>query len=88
MTKILVTLTALVGLFGFSFGAVQALDTRYAPMSEFEDLHWSALRREIREIREQLRTESRRDIYEELERDLEDLLAVFCKRYPDDRYCE
>lgn len=86
MKAILASAAAIVALFGASFGAVQVADERYAPMSEFKDLHWSNLRAQIRELRDRIEKASGEE-KEELELDLDDLLALFCRRYPDDRYC-
>lgn len=83
----LATVAALVALFGATFGAVQVADQRYAPLSEFEDLHWANLRAQIQELRDRIANSSG-DARRELELDLEDLLALFCRRYPDDRYCK
>jgi len=88
MKALLGTLAALVVLFGGSFGAVEVADQRYAPMSEFQDLHWANLRAQIRELEDDIRNEASRDRHAELKRDLEDLLDVFCRRYPEDRYCD
>lgn len=87
MKTIVGSLVALVALFGFSFGAVNVADTRYAPMSEFQDLHWSTLRQQIQELRQRISRATGQE-RTDLERDLEDLLALFCRRYPGDRYCK
>lgn len=83
----LATLAGLVALLSFAFGAVNVADERYAPMSEFQDLHWASLRAQIQELRDRIANAQGSD-RRELELDLEDLLALFCRRYPDDRYCK
>ena len=74
--------------FGGAFTAVQWLDGRYAPLSAVEDLAWSSMRSDIRALQQRIQEAQNPVLKAELERDLEELLARFCKSYPDDRLCK
>lgn len=66
---------ALAGLFTFA-------ETRYAPAAQVEDLVWSGMKREIRELR--------REVAEGVatQEELDELLDRFCREFPDDRECK
>ena len=67
--------------------AVDFLDNRYAPMAAVEDLAWSALKREIRELRLQISEAQNPSLKARLEADLQDTIDRLCKSYPQDREC-
>jgi cytochrome c-type biogenesis protein CcmH/NrfG len=92
MNTTAVVLTVVLGVAGVSTGswvggvqAVQWLDERYAPAQALEDLHWEALKKAIRELRDRV---AANPDDQNAKRDLEDTLARFCKAYPEDRECE
>lgn len=62
-------------------GGFLGIDARYAPRGLVEDLVWSGMKREIRELR--------RDVLEgrASKDELEELIDRFCREYPDDREC-
>lgn len=90
-----VVMVALLGLSGSVSGAwmggikvVEWADTRYAPMDAVEDLAWSALKREIRDIRERISQAQSEAVRQSLQADLEDTIDRLCKNYPEDRECQ
>lgn len=74
--------TASVGLIGAIYGGILGLDARYAQKGLVEDLVWSGMKREIRELRREVEA-GQADPDE-----LEDLLDRFCRQYPEDRECD
>ena len=75
----------LVGLLSSSFATVWFLDARYAPMAAFEDVQWSALKSEIRQLRDKLeQNPDDKDTVEELQ----DVIDRLCRAFPDDRECK
>ena len=66
---------------GAVWGGFLGIDARYAPRGLVEDLVWSGMKREIRELR--------RDVLEgrASKTELEELIDRFCREYPDDREC-
>lgn len=88
MKAILFTLAGLCGLIGGTLTAVEVADQRYAPMSEFQDIHWSTLRAQVRELQDRIRAAQSPELKRDLEADLSDLIDLFCRRYPNDRLCK
>lgn len=81
MKAALATVGALLAVMATAYGSIFALDARYAPLQLVEDLVWSGLKREIRELRRDV--EAGRATQEELD----ELLDRFCRSYPEDREC-
>lgn len=73
---------SMVGLTAASFGVVQLADERYAQAELVEDLVWSGMKREIRELRREV------EAGEASPEDLRELIDKFCRAYPDDRECK
>ena len=74
---------------GGSFGAIQWLDDRYAPMAAVEDVQWTALKKEIRELRQDIEAaKDNAELKARLEQDLQDTIDRLCKAFPDDRECQ
>lgn len=56
----------------------------FVPRSEYEDFQWAYLKAELRTLRDRYeQTKDQRDL-----RDYQELLDLFCRRYPDDRDCD
>ena len=68
--------------------AVAYMFTNFVSASDFNDLNHTFIKREIREIRKDIREETDPDIIEYLEEDLEELIDNLCRIAPDDRECE
>jgi hypothetical protein len=81
MKAAIVSVGALLAVMATAYGSIFALDARYAPVQLVEDLVWSGMKREIRELR--------RDVSEgrAAPEDLQELLDRFCRSYPNDREC-
>jgi hypothetical protein len=79
--NILIQAAAVVAAIGTIGGGVLVAESRYAPRNLVEDLVWSGMKREIRELRRDVE-EGRAEQYE-----LEELIDRFCRQYPDDREC-
>lgn len=62
--------------------SVDWLDSRYARSQLVEDLVWSGMKREIRELRREV------EAGEADPEELDDLLDRFCRQYPEDRECD
>lgn len=96
-TTVLAACAALVTLTGGIWGGTQILDQRLVTRVEFEaqaatidELAYTIMKAEIRELREALREARARGDDEwasGLEADLEDALDRLCLRYPQDREC-
>ena len=88
MNTIGVVLSAAAGLVtltGGSFAVVQLADSRYAPMAALENVEWSLLKRELREL-EQDRKENPDD--PDIQEDIDALLDRLCRAFPKDRDCK
>jgi hypothetical protein len=76
---------------GSAFGTVKWLDDRYAPLAAVEDVQWTALKGEIRTIREKIaeaEANENEQLKAQLELDLQDTIDRLCKAFPDDRICK
>lgn len=58
----------------------------FVPLSEYSDFQWAYLKSELRDLR-QAAEEASAEGDESLWRDYEELLDLFCRKYPDDREC-
>ncbi len=91
MNKALILTIAGIGgsgaTLGSGIGAVTWLDDRYAPLAVVEDLAWSSLKGDIRDIRGQIAAAENEQLKALLELDLQDTIDRLCKNYPDDREC-
>ena len=66
-------------------------DAKYVPLSEWQDFQWGMIKRDIREIENEIADaeyEERYDLAERLEEDLENLIDLLCRKYPEDRECQ
>jgi hypothetical protein len=81
------TVAVLIAVFGSAYGSVQWLDSRYAPLQAVQDLAWSNLKRELRDIREKIVEAQSDALRRRLELDLQDTLDRLCRSYPEDREC-
>ena len=95
MTKTGMTIAAaLIGTplsLGSAFGTVKWLDDRYAPLAAVEDVQWTALKGEIRTIREKIaeaEASGNEQLKAQLELDLQDTIDRLCKAFADDRECK
>lgn len=66
--------------------AIEFLDSRYAPLQAVEDLAYSQLKKDMRELRDRIEAASGQ-LKEDLEADLESLIDRLCRSYPEDREC-
>lgn len=84
------SLAAVATLFlvmGGAYGSVWFLDGRYAPLAAVEDLAFSQIKRDIRELKDRVEAAENPKLKRDLTLDLQDLLDRFCKSYPSDRDC-
>lgn len=94
MTKLGITIAAVIGApvsLGSAFGTVKWLDDRYAPLAAVEDVQWTALKKEMRELQDEIANaekEGNTALADRLRQDLEDTTDRFCKAFPDDRICK
>lgn len=58
----------------------------FVPMSEYQDFQWAYLKSELRELK-QAAEEAEENGDTSLWKDYEELLDLFCRKYPDDREC-
>ena len=82
---------AVVALVGGAYGFTHTLDTRYVPLSEWQDFQWSMLRKELREIEKDMAAAEfagNAEYAEQLAEDYDELLELLCRKYPEDRDCE
>jgi hypothetical protein len=64
------------------------LDTKHVQVAEYQDFQWSVLKQQLRDLRQQIREwEMTGTVPHELQRDYEELLDLFCRRYKEDREC-
>lgn len=81
ISTILGAVGATVAAVGTVYGGVMALDARYAQKELVEDLAWSGLKREIRELRREV------EAGEASQEELDELIDRLCRAYPEDREC-
>jgi hypothetical protein len=84
------TAVAVTALVGGAYGSIHTLDSRYVPLSEWQDFQWTQLRKELRQIEKDIAEaefKGNYDYAERLEQDYDDLLALICRKYPEDRDC-
>ena len=62
--------------------------TTFVTVSDFNELNYTIIKREIREIRKELSIESDPDMVEYLEEDLDELIDRLCRIAPKDRECK
>lgn len=81
--------TAALTLIGSIAGGIYAADARYVLTSDYQDFQWSIMKEQLRELRKELRSwdDTTGTVPHELERDYEELLDLFCRKYPQDREC-
>lgn len=87
MKAALALVAALFAVMGGAYGSVWFLDGRYAPLAALDNLQWSQLKEDLRQLRDRIETAENPRLKRDLELDLEDLLDRFCKEYPNDREC-
>lgn len=58
----------------------------FVPLSEYQDFQWAYLKSELRELK-QAAEEAEENGDTSLWRDYEELLDLFCRKYPEDREC-
>lgn len=68
--------------------AVAYMFTTFVTTSDFDDLNFTILKREIRDIKREIREEHDPEIREYLKEDLDELIDKLCRLEPDDRECE
>ena len=68
--------------------AVDFLDSRYAPLAAVEDLAYSQLKKDLRDLRDRIAEAQNPEVKKGLEEDLESLLDRLCRSYPEDRECK
>ena len=89
--KVIKIVTFVGFVFGMSWGGIHALDTRYTPLSNYEQ-HLEAeqsryvleLKKSIRDIQAKLRADPGNPY---LLADLEDTIATLCEIRPEDKLC-
>lgn len=88
MKTVLVTLGSLFGVLTVAYGSINALDARYAPIGVVEDLAYSTLKKDLRDLRERISKAENADLKRDLEADLEALVDRLCRSFPNDRECK
>jgi hypothetical protein len=86
IATVLTAAGGLIALTGGSFGVVQFADSRYAPLAAVEDLAYSQLKKDIRELRDRIEAAQGQE-KRNLEADLAELIDRLCRNYPEDREC-
>lgn len=68
--------------------AVAYMFTTFVTASDFEDLSHTVLKREIRDLKKEIREEQSPEVKEYLEDDLQELIDKLCRMSPEDRECK
>lgn len=84
---LIVSAVALVGLISGSAGGVLALDNRYVMSSEYKDFQWAVLKGQLRDLQKAQKETSDPLELERIQYDIQDLLDLICRKYPEDREC-
>ena len=85
------SIAGLAGLFGITFGGVEALDSRYTPASEFQGLAldiWYAQYYDRLDDYEESIAEGRDELAKEYLRQMEKLAAKICTHDPEWERCK
>jgi hypothetical protein len=77
---------ALCALIGSIAGGVWALDSRHVSAAEYRDFQWSVMKGQINDVRQRI-FNSQGEERRYWERELKELMDVFCRKYPKDREC-
>lgn len=82
------TASGVVALIATIGGGVYAFESRmelkYVQISEYQDFQWAYLKDQLRRLRDELKKNPND---ERTQKDLEEMLDLFCRRYPTDREC-
>ena len=81
---------AVVALIAGAYTGLHTMDSRYVPLSEWQDFQWTQLRKELRQIEKDIAEAEfagNAEYAEQLEQDYEELLEFMCRKYPEDREC-
>jgi len=78
--------SAVCALIATIAGGVWTLDARHVSVSEYRDFQWSVLKGQINDLRQRIFNSSGEE-REYWERELRDLMDLFCRKYPRDREC-
>ena len=82
------TTSAVVALIASIGGGVYAFENRmelkYVQIAEYQDFQWAYLKDQLRRLRDELK---KNPDDERTQKDLEEMLDLFCRRYPTDREC-
>ena len=81
MNAVIATVGGVLVAVGTTYGGVMALDARYAQRQLVEDLAWSGLKRELRELRREV------EAGQASQEELDELIDRLCRAYPEDRDC-
>jgi hypothetical protein len=65
---------------------IEAKLDSFVPLSEYSDFQWAYLKSELRDLRDAAE-EASEEGDDSLWDDYEELLDLFCRKYPDDREC-
>lgn len=84
---LLATGVTLVTFISASAGGVVALDNRYVMSNEYKDFQWAVLKGELRDLEKEARETDDLNELDRIEEDIEDLLDLICRKYPEDRDC-
>ena len=87
MKLALAALVSLISIFGSAYGSIWFLDGRYAPLAAVEDLAYSAIKKDIRELRDRIEVAQGQE-KRNLEADLAELIDRLCRSYAGDRECQ
>jgi len=96
---IIKTMSGLLAVVALVWAGLAGMDGRYELKEVHEPVHiqitqgmnsyaYTALKKEIREIRDQIRTTSDNDWRRQLQNDLQDALDRLCMQFPSDRECQ
>lgn len=65
---------------------IEAKLSEFVPLSEYQDFQWAYLKSELRDLRDAAQDASEAGD-DSLWNDYEELLDLFCRKYPEDREC-
>lgn len=76
-----------LGMITATAAAVVWMFTTFASAADVQDIQYTILKREIRELRKEIRTERSEVAKRFLQEDLQDAIDKLCRIVPEDREC-
>lgn len=86
-TAVVLLVSSIGGGYAWFDSRLDAMDAKHVQAAEYKDFQWSVMKEQINATRERMFKSGSAEERAHWERELRDLLDMFCRKYPDDREC-